>query len=118
MADQPLKKHEKVVTPGGTVMTIESFLENEAAYCTMRDREGNELRGEYFSIKNLRRLAPPRSCYDCIHRPCCLMFNAVYNFPAQHLRLEENEAGGGLRRVDLYDTLAGCCLLFEGRQDA
>ena len=103
MADQPLKKHEKVVTPGWTVMTIESFLENEAAYCTMRDREGNELRGEYFSIKNLRRLAPPRSCYDCVHYAVCQMRRTINDFPA-------------IRNSDLYTTLAGCCLLFEGRE--
>ena len=59
----------------------------------------------------------PRTCFDCIHQYPCLMFNAISDFPARWLRIGPEEEGGApLRRVDLYDTLAGCCLLFQGRE--
>ena len=60
-----------------------------------------------------------RSCWICVHRYPCSMAQAIDNFPPRWLRIgPEAEGGAPLKRLALYDTLAGCCLLFQGRQDA
>lgn len=59
-----------------------------------------------------------RSCWVCIHRYPCSMVGAIDDFPARWLRIGPEEEGGApLRRVDLYTTLGGCCLLFQKREE-
>ena len=59
----------------------------------------------------------PRTCFDCIHYSVCELSRTIDNFPPGWLRNgPEKEGDTPLIRIDLYTTLAGCCLLFQGRE--
>ena len=56
----------------------------------------------------------PRTCFNCIHYVPCLMAAVIDKMPPRMLNIDGLDAP--LRKIDLYDTLAGCCLLFKGRE--
>ena len=55
-----------------------------------------------------------RTCFDCIHCSVCELSRTIDNFPPNWLNNDGPKAP--LKKVDLYTTLAGCCLLFQGRE--
>ena len=64
-----------------------------------------------------RKMAEDRSCLMCIHRYPCQMAGAIDDFPARWLRIGPEEEGGApLRRINLYETLAGCFLFIKERE--